>query len=119
MPIPVLFLYRPLVAALKGVGIRPADAASQWDSFTLGAVFGRLIGGWLMDGNGRPPTRFMLGFCCYFLGSFLAIRASRKRCGSLTGLAILYGTGFGWTIYLPEYGHCTTYGPAHFPKVTE
>src|SRR5438876_9545176 len=46
--------------------------------FTLGAVFGRLIGGWLMDDmEGRYS--FMLGFCCYFLGSIPAVRVSPQK----------------------------------------
>src|SRR5713226_54675 len=57
------------------VGRLNASATLAMGLFTLGTVFGRLIGGWLMD---RIIARFafVLGFCCYFLGSFLAIRVS-------------------------------------------
>jgi len=36
---------------------------------------------------------FMLGFCCYFLGSFLAIRVSPDALWIAYSAAILYGTG--------------------------
>jgi MFS family permease len=102
---------------LKGVGIRPADAAFAMGLFTLGAVFGRLIGGWLMDGmEGRYA--FMLGFCCYFLGSFLAIRVSPEALWIAYCAAILYGTGFGWTFICLSTVTGHYYGPAAFPKVS-
>src|SRR5437660_675072 len=83
----------------------------------VAAVFGRLIGGWLMDAmEGRYA--FMLGFCCYFLGSFLAIRVSPEALWIAYTAAILYGTGFGWTFicFNTVTGHY--YGPVAFPKVS-
>ena len=113
---PFFFLTAHWLLHLKGVGIRPADAAFAMGLFTLGAVFGRLIGGWLMDGmEGRYA--FMLGFCCYFLGSFLAIRVSPEALRIAYGAAILYGTGFGWTFICLNTLTGHYYGPAAFPKV--
>ena len=114
---PFFFFTAHWLLHLKGTGIRPADAAFAMGLFTLGAVFGRLIGGWLMDGmEGRYA--FMLGFCCYFLGSFLAIRVSPEALWIAYAAAILYGTGFGWTFicFNTVTGHY--YGPVAFPKVS-
>jgi MFS family permease len=114
---PFFFFTAHWLLHLKGVGVRPADAAFAMGLFTLGAVFGRLIGGWLMDGiEGRYA--FMLGLCCYFLGSFLAIRVSPEELWIAYSAAILYGTGFGWTFICMSTVMGHYYGPAAFPKVS-
>jgi len=114
---PFFFFTAHWLLHLKGVGVRPADAAFAMGLFTLGAVFGRLIGGWLMDGmEGRYA--FMLGLCCYFLGSFLAIRVSSEALWIAYSAAILYGTGFGWTFICLNTVTGHYYGPAAFPKVS-
>ena len=114
---PFFFFTAHWLLHLKGVGVRPADAAFAMGLFTLGAVFRRLIGGWLMDGmEGRYA--FMLGFCCYFLGSFLAIRVSPEALWIAYSAAILYGTGFGWTFICLSTVTGHYYGPVAFPKVT-
>jgi len=114
---PFFFFTAHWLLHLKGVGVRPADAAFAMGLFTLGAVFGRLIGGWLMDGmEGRYA--FMLGFCCYFLGTFLAIRVSPEALWIAYSAAILYGTGFGWTFICLNTVTGHYYGPAAFPKVS-
>src|SRR6266704_9916 len=113
---PFFFFTAHWLLHLKGVGVRPADAAFAMGLFTLGAVLGRLIGGWLMDGmEGRYA--FMMGFFCYFLGSFLAIRVSLEALGVAYSAAILYGTGFGWTFICLNTLTGHYYGPAAFPKV--
>ena len=113
---PFFFFTAHWLLHLKGVGISPAHAAWAMGLFTLGAVFGRLIGGWLMDAmEGRYA--FMLGFCCYFLGSFLAIRVSPEAIWIAYSAAVLYGTGFGWTFICMTIVTGHNYGPAAFPKV--
>src|SRR5205823_5695155 len=114
---PFFFFTAHWLLHLKGVGVRPADAAFAMGLFTLGAVFGRLIGGWLMDAvEGRYA--FMLGFCCYFLGSFLAMRVSPETLWIAYSAAILYGTGFGWTFICLNTVTGNYYGPMAFPKVS-
>jgi MFS family permease len=102
---------------LKGLGIRASDAAWAMGLFTLGTVFGRLIGGWLMD---RMVARyaFILGLCCYFLGSFLAIRVSLDALWIAYSAAILYGTAFGWTFICLNTITGHYYGPAAFPRLS-
>lgn len=113
---PFFFFTAHWLLHLKGAGISPADAAWAMGLFTLGAVFGRLIGGWLMD---RMVARyaFMLGLCCYFLGSFLAIRVSADALWIAYSAAILYGAGFGWTFICLNTVTGHFYGPAAFPKL--
>ena len=60
---------------------------------------------------------FMLGFCCYFLGSFLAIRVSPGALWIAYSAAILYGIGFGWTFICLNTVTGNYYGPAAFPRV--
>ena len=113
---PFFFFTAHWLLHLKGAGIGPADAAWAMGLFTMGAVAGRLIGGLLMD---RMPARyaFMLGLCCYFAGSVLALRVSPDALWIAYAAAILYGTGFGWTFVCLNTATGHFYGPAAFPKV--
>ncbi|HUC53897.1 MAG TPA: MFS transporter [Candidatus Cybelea sp.] len=114
---PFFFFTAHWLLHLKGLGIAPADAAWAMGLFTLGSVLGRLVGGSLMDAmEGRYA--FMLGLCCYFLGSFLAIRVSPEALWVAYSAAILYGTGFGWTFICLNTVTGHYYGPAAFPKVS-
>jgi MFS family permease len=99
---------------LKGAGLAASDAALAMGVFTLATVFGRLLGGWLMD---RIAARyaFMLGLCCYFLGSFLAIRVSANELWIAYTAAFLYGLAFGWTFICLNTITGNYYGPAAFP----
>jgi len=114
---PFFFFTAHWLLHLKGVGISASNAAWAMGLFTLGAVFGRLIGGWLMD---RMIARyaFMLGLCCYFLGSFLAIRVSPDALWIAYTAAILYGTAFGWTFICLNTITGHFYGPAAFPRLS-
>ncbi|PYT31815.1 MAG: MFS transporter [Acidobacteria bacterium] len=78
---------------------------------------GMLIGGWLMD---RMVARyaFMLGLCCYFLGSFLAIRVSPDALWIAYAAAIFYGTAFGWSFICMNTITGHYYGPAAFPRLS-
>jgi cyanate permease len=114
---PFFFFTAHWLLHLKGAGISPADAAWAMGLFTLGAVFGRLIGGWLMDRMVARYT-FMLGLCCYFLGSFLAIRVSPDALWIAYSAAILYGTAFGWTFICLNTITGHFYGPAAFPRLS-
>ena len=113
---PFFFFTAHWLLHLKGVGLPAADAAWAMGLFTLGAVFGRLIGGWLMD---RMVARyaFMLGLCLYFLGSFLALRVSPGALWIAYSAAILYGVAFGWTFICLNTVTGHFYGPAAFPKL--
>ncbi len=113
---PFFFFTAHWLLHLKGVGIPAADAAWAMGVFTMGAVVGRLIGGWLMD---RLPARFafMMGLCCYFLGSMLAIRVNAHALWIAYAAAILYGTGFGWTFICMNTATGNFYGPSAFPKL--
>ena len=112
------FLFTPhWLLHLKGVGVAASDAASAMGLFTLATVFGRLLGGWLMD---RMAARyaFMLGLCCYFLGSFLAIRVSADALWIAYSAALLYGLAFGWTFICLNTITGNYYGPTAFPKLS-
>ena len=113
---PFFFFTAHWLLHLKGAGLPAADAAWAMGLFTLGAVFGRLIGGWLMD---RMVARyaFMLGLCLYFLGSFLAIRVSPGALWIAYSAAMLYGVAFGWTFICLNTVTGHFYGPAAFPKL--
>jgi MFS family permease len=113
---PFFFFTAHWLLHLKGLGVSPADAAWAMGLFTLGAVFGRLIGGWLMD---RVAARyaFILGLCCYFLGSFLAVRVSPGALWIAYSAAMLYGIGFGWSFICLNTVTGHFYGPAAFPRL--
>lgn len=113
---PFFFFTAHWLLHLQGLGLPAADAAWAMGLFTLGAVFGRLIGGWLMD---RMVARyaFILGLCLYFLGSFLAIRVSPGALWIAYSAAILYGLAFGWTFICLNTVTGHFYGPAAFPRL--
>ena len=113
---PYFFFTAHWILHLRQRGISPPDAAWAMGLFTMGAIGGRLIGGWLMD---KVPARFafMSGLCCYFLGSFLAMNVDSSRFAIAVVAGILYGTAFGWTFVCMNtmIGHY--YGPLAFPKL--
>jgi len=113
---PFFFFTAHWILHLRGVGISPADAAWAMGLFTLGSVFGRFIGGWLMD---RMVARyaFMLGLCLYFVGSFLAIRVAPSALWIAYCAAILYGLAFGWTFICLNTVTGHFYGPKAFPRL--
>lgn len=113
---PFFFFTAHWILHLRQHGIGAADAAWAMGLFTMGAIGGRLIGGWLMD---KMPARFafMSGLCCYFLGSFLAMRVGSTAFTTAIAAAILYGVGFGWTFICMNTMSAHYYGPAAFPKV--
>jgi MFS family permease len=113
---PFFFFTAHWLLHLKGAGIRPSDAAFAMGLFTMGAVIGRLIGGWLID---RLAARFafMLGLCCYFVGSVLALKVSPHALWIAYTAAILYGIGFGWTFICMNTATGHFFGPAAFPKL--
>jgi MFS family permease len=113
---PFFFFTAHWLLHLKGAGIQAADAAWAMGLFTMGAVAGRLIGGWLMD---RLPARFafMMGLCCYLFGSVLAIRVSPHALWIAYVAAILYGGGFGWTFVCLNTASGHFFGPSAFPKL--
>ena len=84
--------------------------------FTMGGIAGRLISGWLMD---RIAARhaFMLGFCLYFVGTFLALQAGPAALPVAYLAALCYGAAFGWCFVAQQtmLGHF--FGPAAFPKI--
>jgi MFS family permease len=114
---PFFFFVAHWLLHLKGAGIAAPDAAWAMGLFSVGAVAGRLIGGWLMD---RLPARFafMLGLSCYLLGSVLAIGANSHALWIAFIAAILYGTAFGWTFICMTTITAHYYGAAAYPKLS-
>jgi sugar phosphate permease len=113
---PFFFFTAHWLLHLKGAGIATSDAAWAMALFSIGAVSGRLIGGWLMD---RLTARFafIMGLCCYFLGSAMAISVNSHALLIAYVAAILYGTGFGWTFVCLNTTTAHFYGPSAFPKL--
>jgi MFS family permease len=113
---PFFFSVAHLLLHLKAAGVAPADAAWAMGLLSIGAVGGRLIGGWLMD---RLAARiaFMLGLCCYFAGSVLALNVRPHALSIVFLAAIFYGTGFGWTFICMTTSTAHFYGPSAFPKL--
>jgi MFS family permease len=113
---PYFFFIAHWILHLRQHAISAADAAWAMGLFTMGAIVGRLIGGWLMD---KIPARFafMMGLCCYFLGSFLAMDVDSSRFAVAVTAGILSGAAFGWTFVCMNTMTAHYYGPAAFPKL--
>lgn len=101
---------------LQSTGVPSGDAAFSMGLFTLAAIGGRLIGGWLMDTiNAR--VAFLIGLLCYVLGSFAALRAGPGAMLIADSAAVLYGLAIGWTFTCMTTCVAHYYGPAAFPKL--
>lgn len=113
---PFFFFTAHWILRLRGAGISAADAAWAMGLFTMGGIGGRLIGGWLMD-KMTARYAFMIGLCCYFIGSLLAIEVSANALMIAFTAAILYGVGFGWAFVCLNTVTAHFYGPSAFPKL--
>jgi MFS family permease len=113
---PFFFFTAHWILHLRQHGIAPADAAWAMGLFTMGGIGGRLVGGWLMDIL-TPRFAFMSGLCCYFVGSFLAMRVDTGGLRVAIAAAVLYGVGFGWTFVCMNTVTSRYYGPVVFPKI--
>lgn len=114
---PLFFMLGHWVLHLRGVGISAASAATALGIFTLTQIPGQFVGGWLVD---KVSARYalMLGFACYLIGVYLAIRVSAHAILAADTASVLFGIGFGWT-FVAVYtlvGHF--YGPAAYPKLS-
>lgn len=113
---PFFFFTAHWILHLTGQGISASDAAFAMGLFTMGGIAGRLIGGWLMD-KMAARFAFILGICCYFIGSFLAIQVTAANLVFAYIAAILYGAGFGWTFVCLNTITGNFYGRKAFPKL--
>ncbi|MBZ5701003.1 MAG: MFS transporter [Acidobacteriia bacterium] len=113
---PFFFFTAHWILHLRGAGISPADAAWAMGLFTLAGIGGRLIGGWMMD-KMAARYAFMIGLCCYVIGSTLAMRVNPHALQIAFLAAMFYGMGFGWTFVCANTVTGHFYGPAAFPKV--
>jgi len=113
---PYFFFVAHSILHLRNAGITAALAAWAMGSLTLGAIGGRLIGGWLMD-KMTPRYAFISGLCCYLAGSVLAITARADRLALAFAAAILYGLAFGWTFICLYSITANFYGNRAYPKL--
>ncbi len=113
---PFFFFTAHWIMHLKGLGIKPANAALAMGLFTMGGIAGRLIGGVLMD-KMAARFAFMAGISCYLLGSFLAINITSSTLMLAFCAAILYGAGFGWSFVCLNTTTGNFYGTKSFPKI--
>lgn len=93
---PFWFFTAHWIMHLKGLGISPNVYAFAMGLFTMGSIFGRLIGGWLMD-KMSARFAFILGLCCYFAGSVMAVYLTKDTLVMVYTAGILYGGAFGWS----------------------
>jgi MFS family permease len=113
---PFFFFAAHWILHLQGAGIASGDAAFAMGLFTLSCIAGRLIGGWLMD-TVAARYAFMIGLCCYLVGSLAALRVGPRALLIADAAAILYGLGIGWTFTCMTTCVAHFYGPAAFPKL--
>ncbi len=114
---PFFFFTAHWILHLQGAGITSSDAAFAMGLFTISCVAGRLIGGWLMD-TMTARYAFMIGLCCYVVGSFAALRVGPDSLMIADAAAVLYGMAIGWTFTCMTTCVAHFYGPAAFPKLT-
>jgi MFS family permease len=113
---PFFFFTAHWILHLQGAGISSSDAALAMGLFTISAIVGRLIGGWLMD-TMTARYAFMIGLCCYLLGSYLALHVGPNSLMNAYAAGILYGLAIGWTFTCMTTCVAHFYGPAAFPQL--
>lgn len=101
---------------LQSVGIPSGVAAFSMGLFTLAAIGGRVIGGWLVD-TMAARWAFLLGLCCYLFGSVAALRAGPGALVLVDAAGILYGLAIGWTFTCMTTAVAHFFGPSAFPKL--
>ena len=113
---PYFFFVAHGILHIKESGLSAATAAWAMGLFTMGAIVGRQIGGWLVD---KIPARyaFISGLCCYFVGSLLALRIHADTLAIAFAAAIFYGAAFGWTFICMNTATAHFFGPAAYPKL--
>jgi MFS family permease len=113
---PYFFFIAHWILHLKAAHFQANTAAWAMGLFTLGAIAGRLVGGWLMD---KIAARFAFasGLLCYFVGSLLAIEARPAALALAIAAGMLYGIAFGWTFVCLNTVTAHFFGPAAFPKL--
>jgi MFS family permease len=113
---PYFFFVAHWLLHLKSFHVEAGTAAWALALLTLGGIVGRLIGGWLMD-KMTARFAFMIGLCCYFGGSVLALEVPADPVLVAFTAAGLYGIAFGWTFVCLNTMTANYYGPAAFPKL--
>jgi MFS family permease len=113
---PFFFFTAHWILHLQGAGISSSDAAFAMGLFTISCIAGRLIGGWLMD-TMTARYAFMIGLCCYVVGSIAALRVGANSLMIADAAAVLYGLAIGWTFICMTTCVAHFYGPAAFPKL--
>jgi MFS family permease len=113
---PFFFFAAHWVLHLLGTGISSGDAAFSFGLFTASGIVGRLIGGWLMDTT-TARSAFIMGLCCYLVGSFAALKAGPHSLIFAYAAAVLYGLAIGWAFTCMTTCVAHFYGPAAFPKL--
>lgn len=113
---PFWFFTAHWIMHLKGLGISSNVYAFAMGLFTMGSIFGRLIGGWLMD-KMSARYAFILGLCCYFAGSVMAIYLAKENLIMAYTAGILYGCAFGWSWVCLNTTTGNFFGIASFAKL--
>jgi MFS family permease len=114
---PLFFMLGHWVLHLRGAGLNAAVAATALGIFTVTQIAGQFVGGWLVD-KIKARYALVLGFSCYLIGVYLALRVSAHAILTADAASVLFGVGFGWT-FVAVYtlvGHF--YGPAAYPKLS-
>jgi MFS family permease len=113
---PYFFFVAHWILYLTSASVAAATAAWALGFLTLGGIGGRLIGGFLVD-KITPRYAFIMGLCCYLVGSMLAIALPLNPVPIAFAAAILHGLGFGWTFVCLNAITARYYGPSVFPKL--
>lgn len=113
---PFFFFTAHWILHLQAARVALSDAAFALGLFTISGIAGRLIGGWLMD-TMTARYAFMIGLCCYLVGSLAALRAGPSSLVMAYAGAVLYGLAIGWAFTCMTTCVAHFYGPAAFPKL--
>jgi MFS family permease len=113
---PFFFFNAHWILHLKSRGIGEANGALAIGIFAMAGIFGRFIGGWLLE-NYAARFVFMLGISGYLVGSILGMQVTSTGFPIAVAASICYGLAFGcsWVSLHTITGNF--YGIAAYPKL--
>ena len=113
---PYFFSVAHLILHLKSMSLDATKATWALSLLTMGAILGRLIGGWLMD-KITPRYAFMMGLCWYLAGSVLAVQVRTSLQPFAYAAGFCHGLAFGWSFVSLNAITARFYGLSAYPKL--
>jgi len=113
---PFFFFVAHWVLYMEGLKFSIAISAFTMGIYTISSLFGRLIGGWLMD-TVEARIAFISGLVFYVIGSIISINMVQGNLAMAYAASAFYGLAFGWAFVCMQTITANFYGRKPYPKL--